>query len=589
MESSANTPSASGRERWLAIGGLVLLFLVIIGLLLPAMRSPLAFDDMHSIQQIEQFDSWTDAFAKDAFSFFRPVKNLFFYLLMQTNGDAIYFHLATVGAYLIATLGVYALARRLTDSPLWGLATAAIWSLSAAHVTIAIWSSCFNISIAAASVCFALVAWDRWREQPSRIGSAIAFVFFLILGLLSYETAIAIAPMAVMLDFYRGRVVFSKASIIRYAGIAVVVAAWLFVRHGAGGKMGSLVNPSFPGDIEPWQISASAPYFLWTHFLMWAAPWGRLECLGSYIWGRSIPAAIIPFCWMFLVGIGVLALRIWKAGNLAILGLVFFFVAAFPSGNFIPLGNTPYADYYVPIPAIGLSLLLVAILRGLIRLTKSTEIEPSARRAAWVVVIALIAMRAANLTEFRSWVNAWTSPAVVMAETAVVRPYQFLAKSAVSRILLEAGDLETAEDYANKAINDLDDLAVPHVVLGHVHLRRGEFDAAGQSFATALQRRHMSEESVLDSHLRLGQVMARDPARMQEAFNDHFLPVLKQRGYRHHPEAVLVTADAFASANRLEDQLETLRKGAGYHPDNVEIRTALKDAESKQSADAGES
>lgn len=589
MDTPASSKPDTRREGRIAVGGLLLLFLILIGLLLPAMRSPLAFDDMLSIQQVRQFESWTDAFRQDAFSFYRPIKNLFFYGLLQTSGDAILFHLATVGAYLLATAGVFTLASRLFGHRLWGLAVAAVWSLSAAHVTVAVWASCFNISIAAAAMTFGLTAWDRWREQPGRTGSAIAFVLLLALGLLSYEAAIAMAPLAVMIDLFRGRRVFERASLVRYAGIAVAVGAWLVVRHGAGGKMGEIVNPSFPADIERWQIAASAPYFLWTHFLMWIAPWGRLECLGSYIWGRSIPAAIVPFCWMLLAGIAVLAIRFWKAGNLVVLGLAFFLIAAFPSGNFIPMGNTPYADYYVPLPAIGLAVFFVALIRGLASAARQPRIESSARNAAYAVIVVLVAARAANLTEFRNWALAWTNPAIVMAETAAARPHQFLAKAAVSRILLETDELEMAEQYAIASIEDLDDIAIPHVVLGQIHYRRNEPESASSFFRTALERRHLSEETVLDCQLRLGEIVARDPARVQEAFDHHFIHVLKRRDYLHHPEAVIAAAAAFRNAGRGDDEIATLRKGASYHPGNAAIRTALEEADRRQAAESGES
>ncbi|MEM1085062.1 MAG: hypothetical protein AAGI48_13200 [Verrucomicrobiota bacterium] len=589
MDATDSTSPAGGRERWLAVGGLVLLFAILIGLFQPAMNAPLAFDDMLSIKQVQQFDHWTDAFRSDPFSLYRPVKNLFFYAMLQTSGDALNFHLSTVIAYLLATAGVFTLALRLIGHPLWGLAVAAVWSLSAANVTIAIWASCFNISLAIAAMTFGLAAWDCWREDPKRWGYAIAFGLLLVIGFLSYETAIAVAPMAVMIDLYRGRKVFTKASVVRYAGIAVAVLAFLALRHTAGGKLAGNINPSFAGDIERWQIAASAPYFLWTHFLMWVAPWGRLECLGSYLWDQSIPAVIVPFCWLFLIGIAVLAIRFWRPGNLVVLGLACFFIGSIPSGNFIPIGNTPYADYYVPIPAIGLALMLVAMIRGLIRLSNQKRIEPAARNLAWVIIIVLIGARAANLTAFRNWVNAWENPAVVMAETAAARPYQFLAKAAVSRILLEAGEIDLAREYASASIKDIDDLAVPHVVLGHVHFRAGEFELADASFRAALDRRHMSNETILDSHLKLGEIMARDPAKVQQAFDQHFLLVLQQRDYLKHPDAVIATAEAFRNAGRLEDELATLKKGADYHPDHPAIKSALEAADRRQSADAGES
>lgn len=588
MENSAQRGLPRGQDIGIAVAGLALIGFVASLLLWPAMKGPLAFDDVLSIRQVQAFESWTDAFGRDPFLLYRPVKNLFFHAVVTgTPGDAIHFHLGTLAAYLVAMVGVFALVRRLGLSTPWALGATAIWTLSAANVTVALWSSCFNISIAAAAMCFGLVAWDRWREDPKRIGSAVGFFLGLAVGLLSYETAVATAPLAVMIDLHRGRRLFGRDSLLRYAGIALVIIAWLGLRHQMGAKTATMINPSFPDDMERWQISVSAPYFLWTHLSMWAAPWGRLECLGSYLWNRSIPAAIVPFCWFLLIGVTVLAARFWKPGNLFVLGLAWFLLAAFPSGNFIPLGNTPYADYYTTIPNIGLAISLTALLRALAGLGRRAG--GPARGLAWAAFALLVAWRGANLTEFRTWAVAWTNPVEVMARTAATRPYQYLAKAAVSKIMLAVGEDQLAREYASASIEDNGDLAVAHTVLGEVEFRAGNHDRALEHFTAAIGKRHLAPETLLDSHMRAGQIIGDDPARLQEAFDQHLLPVLKQRSFIRHPEAVVVTAEVFRKAGKPEQELETLEKGLSYHPGNPTITAALEEANRRGAADDGES
>lgn len=583
-----NTPAPPpARDRGLAAGGLLLIALAATLLLWPAMKGQLAFDDVLSIKQVQGFESWTDAFGSDAFMFYRPVKNLFFYAVVTgTPGDAIHFHLGTLAAYLTAMVGVFALSRRLGLSTPWALGAAAIWALSAANVTVALWTSCFNISVAAAAMCFGLLAWDRWREDPKRIGSLAGFILCFALGLLSYETAVAIAPLAVMIDLHRGRKVFARDSLLRYVGVALVVLAWIGLRYEMGAKTATVINPSFPDDMERWKISASAPYFLWTHFNMWAAPWGRLECLGNYLWNRSIPAAIVPFCWLLLIGAAVLAARFWRPGNLFVLGLAWFFIAAFPSGNFVPLGNTPYADYYTTIPNIGLAVSLAALLRALLGLARRTE--GPARKLAWAAFALLVAWRGANLTEFRSWARAWSNPVEVMAHTAAVRPYQYLAKAAVAKVMLAVGEDQLARDYAGQSIEDNADLAIAHTVLGEVEFRAGNHAAALDHFTAAIDKRHLAAETLLDSHLRVGQIIGEDPARLEEAFQQHLLPVLRQRSYVRHPEAVVITAEVFRKAGERDHEIETLEKGLGYHPGNPLIAAALEEANRRGPASDGD-
>lgn len=574
MDRTATTQTNCRRERWIATGGLLLLFAILVGLFWPAMHSPFVFDDNISVSQVKSFEHWSDAFQVDAFRFFRPIKNLFFYVYLESGASIVWAHIWTVGAYLVATLGVFALASRITSSLLWGLAAAAVWSLSAANVTVAIWASCFNISVAIAAMTFGLTAWDRWRENPSQWKFALIFGLLLILGLLSYETAVATAPLAVMIDLYRGRSVFSKGSIVRYLVIAAIVCAWFSLRHTSGAKFENEINPSFSPDIERWQITVSAPYFLWTHFQMWIAPWGKLECLGSYIWNLSIPAIIIPFCWILLLGVIALCIRAWKPGAFFIFSLAWFLIAAFPSGNFLPFGNTPYADYYVPIPAIGLAFAVVALIRAL---TKTAKTSPHLRHVAIGCIAILIICRVANLTAMHHWIDAWKDPLYVMAETAEARPYQFLAKAATASALFENGQTELAKDYANDAIKDLDCLDVPHLILGGTHFSNEEWDEAEKSFKTALQRRHLSKESIFVCYLRLGQIIGRDPNRIDESFT-YLIRVLKKRESVYHPQAVLATADLFRVSDRLKEEVEALQKGAKYHPGNEAIQLALRDA-----------
>lgn len=572
-DSESSAPEFPSHLRWVALAGLVVLCGLVTALFIPAFKAPFFSDDQFSIQQVEAMDSWTETFQPDVFSLFRPVKNLFFYLMVNAGASLQSFHMLTLSAYLLATIGVFTLSQRLLGHPLWGLATAAIWSLSATNVSIGVWASCFNISTAAAGMTFGLWAWDKWREGPGRrIYGVAAFLLFAI-ALCSYETAVTLAPIAVLIDLYRGRTVFSKASIVRYSGIAVLVISYLLIRGSQGANLTKVGNPSFTTEIENWQIMASAPYFLWTHFLMWIAPWGRLECLGSYLWDRSIPAIILPFCWLFLVGVASLCVRFWKAGSTIIFGLAWFFAASFPSSNFVPLGNTPYADYYVPIPAIGLALTTVGILRLLVHMIRpDSHRDTVSRRVAWVLIIVIAGGRVANLTAFQNWVEAWKSPAMIMAHTVAARPHQYLAKTTLATMLVDSESYELAEDYATRAIKDTEELAQPYMTIGQIRYAQGKLDEAENYFRLALGKRHLSQLSESTCHLYLGRIIGLDPERTDESFS-HFIKILKRPELKDHLQAVVDTAAMYAHAGRKEDQIKTLERGLEIYP-NHELLTA---------------
>lgn len=583
MEKTPSHDPAPPARSWPVWAAFCLLIAASSALFARAFDAPLVFDDLHSINQVGKLEHWTGAFLPDAFTFFRPVKNLFFYLVQGAGGQAYQYHLVTLAAYHLATLGVFVFARRMTGRPWFGLATAAVWALAAVNTTQAVWASCFNVSVAAAAMTFALTAWDRWRETPGRTGAAVGFFAWLALALLSYETAIATAPLAVLVDLYRGRPVFRKDSLARYAAIALVVIAYLAVRAQFDSSFSRIANPSYTSDTERWQVAASAPFFLWSHFLMWLAPWGRLEFLGSYIWDRSIPALILPFCWIFLIGLIALGVRRWKPGNLFWFGLAWFLVVAFPSGNFIPLKNTPYADYYVPLPAIGLALAAVTLADRALKSLRSPETGPGIRALAAVVFVAIVGSRAANLPALVTWAEAWRKPVVLMARTAAARPHQYYAKATAAAMMFESGDIESARRFSASAIEDTPELALPYLILGRIAEKNGNDDEALHWFNESLDHRHLIVHSLSETHHHLAKLLGKSPENFDAAL-PHYLFALGQHDYEKHVDVILDAADLHVRAGKLDDAITILNRGLGYHPGDPRLSADLEKIRTQQAA-----
>ncbi len=570
------TPGPLQAAPWL---GLAAVLLVSTLMLWPGLGHPLNFDDVVTRDDVRSYGSPLDAFGKDAFQLFRPLKNLFFYFMEQAAAESFAYHVGTLLCYHLATAGVFFMAWQLSSRASMAVAAAAIWSLSAANVTVAHWASCVNISLAIAAMTTALALWDRWRERGSRLGTAGAAGVLLFLACCSYETAVATAPIAVLTDLYRGRRIFDRKSLAAYSVIALIVLGYLAWRHVIGGKMVNLANPGFNGDIDRWQVSASAPYFLWTHFTMWLAPWGKLEFLGSYLWNKSVPATALPFCWAFLIGGVFLCVRFWKPGNLLLFGAAWFLVASIPSGNFIPLMNTPTADYYVPLPAVGLALAFTALCRRLILLMRRGSGHRWISVAAGTVVVALVASRIANLTAFATWLGAWAQPAELMARTAEAKPHQFFAKSVAAEMLLDTGNLDLSEPYARSAIADTDDLALPYVVLGRIELERGNYAAALGHLSEAMRQRFVSEDTFTSANHFLGVAIAQAaPERLEEA-RAHFVIALKNRSYPRHAEAVADLATMYENAGNSADAREVILHGLEIHPNHPDLLDELKKLE----------
>jgi len=551
-------------------------------------ESPFAFDDGVSIAQIRTFSGWQQAWGPDAFMFFRPVKNLFFYLVEQAGGGVIRYHWVNLAAYYLAACGVFGLTLRLSGNVLASFAAGAIWALSPTGGTVAVWASCFNINVAAASMTFCAISHDAMRSGSSRHPALLGVVaaFFLLLGLLSYETAIATAPLLVLVDAFRGRKIFSKQSILLYAGIAAIILTWLVCRQMNGVPGVRAQNPSLAPDMPSWQLTASAPYFLWSHFLMWAAPSGRLETFGSYLWDRSIPAAILPFCWILLIGFIYLGVRFWKRAPLLVFGAAWFLVAALPSGNFVPLRNTPYADYYVPIPSIGLCIMVAAILRATFQRLREPGLSRPAMGAAVATILGISGWRLAQLPALTNWLSAWEIPPRVMARTAVARPHQFFAQAVMAYDIAfsepEKSEeiLDLVESSALQAEKDMPDLGIIHASLGEVARCRGQREQAAALFEKALVSRHTGTDTLLRSRQQLVVTLMEDPPQLDRAYAN-LLVLLRQRHHKDHPKYVLLAAKLMRKAGKSGEEIKTLEKGLQYHPDNADILAELEDARAR--------
>jgi tetratricopeptide (TPR) repeat protein len=402
------------------------------------------------------------------------------------------------------------------------------------------------------------------------------------IGLLSYESAIAIAPLAVLVDLFRGRTLRNRSSVLRYAAIGAVALIWLIARHQASAitEVPIQANLNFSPGITKAQIAASAPYFLATHLVMWLSPWNHHACLASYLWDRSIPAMILPFCWTASLLCMVLGIRFWKPGNLILFGLFWFLVASFPSGNFVPMANTPYANYYLCLPSVGLALALAQILGLLVSLFRKNTEHPRLRIFSFAAIALIVFWRVSATAVTHSWMHLWRNPVLVLLETAKDRPLQYHATAKASRLLLLMGQTDPARQLANQSIRDEPSTDLPYIILGQIAYEQKKYGEARKYFRKAIVARHYSAKVLRFAQLFLAKTMAESGGDVDEAWF-YLLPLLKAHDYEYHADAVLTAATLFRNNNRPDDEIRTLEKGLSYHPDNQKLRKALNDAEKR--------
>lgn len=294
--------------------------------------------------------------------------------------------------------------------------------------------------------------------------------------------------------------------------------------------------------------------------------------MSSYIWDVSVPAIVHPFCWLLLGALVLVIIKLKKRSPLASFGFAWFLISSIPSGNFIPLGNTPFADYYVPLPSIGLILVVVTLMRGLLSLRRDDTVNEGTRKFAMATVCVLAAGRGAQLVPMWELIQLWRTPLLVTTNACTVRPGQFFAKSIIAMELARQGELELAAPFAEEAALEGPHLAAPFLVLADVEDHAGRTEQAIQVFESAQDGKKMHTDFKTSEYcvLRLGQLYGKTPGQLDRAMWN-LLPVLKRRDSIYHEDAVIAAVKVLELNSRPEQALEAVRRGLEIHPESLQL------------------
>ncbi|MCW1884452.1 tetratricopeptide repeat protein [Luteolibacter flavescens] len=559
---------------WQEIAALFLLCLVVLLLAAPGMGSALMLDDLDQLQHVQQFHSWKDVLKQDCYGLFRPIKNALYYAA-HVNGtpSLTAWHSINLAAYLAATAGVYLFLRELIPARAWAFAGTCLWATSSTQATTAVWMSCVHISVAVFFTCLALRLHDRsWSGRTGRWLPATLLAMFLAMA--SYETAICVAPLCVLLDHHRGRRIFSKPALLRYSAIALVTAAYLGVRITQGATYQAL-NPAFDPALTGWQLSVSSPWFLWKHFSMWFFPFGRIEFVSAYLWGKSAPLWHLGLAWGFLAALIATVVFTRKRLPLVSFGLAWFLIASFPASNLIPVRSGPIEDYYLVFPSVGLAIALSGAAMALAKLVTSRR-EVVIRTVAITSLVVIAAGKIASGAYFHHQAGLWTRPLDLYLSIVATRPLQVQAMNLAARELYSRGDRSTAAMLAGEA----QPLAPWHpssqMILGAIACDEGRHEEAISRLTDCIA--HLKGGSNLEDYcqLRLGDSLAAlgKSAEAREAW----VRILVRQSSPQHFDATLRLAGLYRREGNREKAIQTLQRSLSLHPErSAEIGAILRD------------
>lgn len=340
-------------------------------------------------------------FGYDVFGYFRPVKNLFWFVFSRLEPFGLeWCHVLAIAVGILSFYPVLAFCRRIFEDERKALAAAAVWLLSPTLVSSVAWLSCINIQAMAAFAALAFVfhdkAWEGGSFHSSRVLLAGCFLF---LSLVSYECAVSVAPLLFLFDalLRKGRLRLKDAwsSHVFYWLLLVL---YLAVRHACSAKEatgGRWIEATRA------QLIASSPYFTVRHFADWFWPFGRFSVGGSYIWGEVSPA-VLAGCAAFGAIVLLFAFISWNKCPRLSFCLFLAIVGFAPTGNYLGLGNGPFGYYYLALASIGLSAGCVEIVWLL------AEVRGFWRIPALAVVVVVILVRLAAVPESARWALLWS-------------------------------------------------------------------------------------------------------------------------------------------------------------------------------------
>ena len=293
----------------------------------------------------------------------RPLTSLSLALGFALGGSAkatLPFHLLSLLFHLLASLSVFALAKRLfakqEHGPVAALFVALIFAVHPLHVESVSWISAINDPLFGLFALVSLGAWVKWRDEGSEGLPLLATGTFLC-ALLSKEQALGLLPIVLVFELVTRKQLSQVAR--GWAALLGVVALWYLMRMAVFGE--AMAGFGRGGDTS---TGLGRDLML------------RLEMLGGGMYHLLDPTDLSPFRpfrnpvpdgdalrQVQMIGVMVLALGLGFAflarDAMSKLGLLLLPAGMLPVLVYTSgLGQTPYADRYLYLPVLGIALIM---------------------------------------------------------------------------------------------------------------------------------------------------------------------------------------------------------------------------------------
>ena len=469
--------------------GLLLAVVSLIGY--HAASTPFFLDDIDELNYVHGIHGLPGCFSGDCYGLFRPIKNLIFYSVSTFMSESARAgHMLSFVLYLLTTAIVFWWFKRWFCSLAWALLATSIWALAPTQVNHLTWLSSANILVAICGAVGALCTYDLSREYRTQGSKRLAGLCALIcllaywIALLAYEGAIMLPGLILLLDWTRQRGLASKHHLVIYGALFASALGFICLRW-------SIVPPPIdnPAIVTPskFHLAFVSAYFSMAHLWTWLAPFGRQEILGTFVWGKTTSGLILMSAWALLALLVGLAVRLKRRWPDLALGIFWFLIAFLPMSNLIPFENGPFCDYYIPLPSIGLVIVLVAVLRRLVRTWQLSHAGTFMRLACTAAIVLTLSWRGAAATEAFEWLKTWKNPDKLYQQSMRLRPYSFRARANLAPLLMQRGLYAEAEELARQCVDQAPWTAMHFGLLADIQRARGNPESARYNYMKVIE------------------------------------------------------------------------------------------------------
>ncbi len=422
---------------------------------------------------------------------YRPVATLSYYLTYAIAGlNPFFYHLLSVILHMVNVVLVYLLFNLILKHRFTALIAGLLFACHPA-LTEAVDCIAYNEDLLAAVfflLAFLFCLKSRKNGLKTDVKNYGLSLFFFLLGLLSKEMAITLPAIIFLYDVsFRNdadRKSFSLQLILKnikerglfYGGYLAVSLLYLSIRFFVLYHPQESIKP-FYGNLFERMI------FLPTHiFSFIKLAFFPVNLTADYVFSypHHFFAASNLIGFLFVAGLAVGSVFIFKYSRGIFFGIWWFFITLFPVYNIIPIYN-PFAERFLYIPLIGLCMLVAIVFKTLMnkRLSETLPVKVLAS----VAIIAILSFYA-RITIARNL--DWKDSLTLWSKTVITSPNSSIAHGSLGRAYQDLGQLEEAIREYKMAIEIFPNNYKAYYNLGVLYDRQGALKEAVANYKSTI-------------------------------------------------------------------------------------------------------